>query len=83
MPQNHSCNCTKKTHADPVSSNLWVLSRMDSVRLPRVVNYALNQPLKETEFNYTCLKAHSSDSRVCRRREHILSVMLKTIFSIL
>jgi len=80
MPQNHSCNCTMKTHADPVCSKLWVLSRMDSVMLPRVVNYALNQPLKETEFNYTCLKAHSDDSRVRRRREHIWSVMLKTIF---
>ena len=53
MPQNHSCNCTMKTHADPVSSTLWVLSRMDSVTLPRVVCYTLYQPLKEIEFNYT------------------------------
>ena len=79
MPQNHSCNCTLKTHADPVSSTLWVLSRMDSATLPRVVYCKLNQPLKETEFNYTWLKAHSGDSRVCRRRKHIWSVMLKTI----
>jgi len=44
---------------------------MDSVTLTRLVYYALNQPLKETEFNYTSLKAHSGDSRVRRRRENI------------
>jgi len=53
---------------------------MDSVTLTRLAYYAQNQPLKGTEFNYTCLKAHSGDSRVCRRRENIWSVMLKTIF---
>jgi len=50
MPQNHSCNCAMKTHADPLSSTLWVLSRMESVTLPPAVCYTLNQPLKKPKL---------------------------------